>query len=147
GSSTALLSIYDTMQYIRPDVATWCIGMAASAAAVLLAAGAPGKRFALPHGTVLIHQPHGRVGGQSVDIEIHAREILRQRRVIEEILARHTGKAVEQIAKDTDRDFIMTATEAVAYGMVDEVVRSRKPVLAGAENLTVEPPSRNGGGA
>ncbi len=145
GSSTALLSIYDTMQYVRPAVATWCIGMAASAAAVLLAAGAPGKRFVLPHGTVLIHQPHGRVGGQSVDIEIHAREILRQRRVIEEILARHTGRGVEEIAKDTDRDFIMTAPEAVAYGMVDEVVASRKPVLAGAENLPVSEPSRNGG--
>lgn len=144
GSSTALLSIYDTMQYIRPDVATWCIGMAASAAAVILAAGAPGKRFVLPHGTVLIHQPHGRVGGQSVDIEIHAREILRQRKVIEEILARHTGKPPEQIAKDTDRDFIMTATDAVAYGMVDEVVASRKPRFASAENLPVAEPSRNG---
>ena len=146
GSSTALLSIYDTMQYVRPDVATWCIGMAASAAAVILAAGAPGKRFALPHGTVLIHQPHGRVGGQSVDIEIHAREILRQRKVIEDILARHTGKTAEQVSKDTDRDFIMTADEAVAYGMVDEVVTSRKPSSPRAQNLGAPAPSRNGDG-
>ena len=147
GANTALLSIYDTMQYIRPDVATWAIGMAASAAAVILSAGTPGKRFALPHATVLIHQPHGRIGGQALDIEIHAREVLRQRRLLEAILARHTGKSVEQISKDTDRDFIMTAQEAIAYGIVDEVVASRKPAkLAGPENLPVATPSRNGDG-
>ena len=144
GSSTALLSIYDTMQYVRPDVSTWCLGMAASAAAVILAAGAPGKRFALPHSSVLIHQPHGRVGGQALDIEIHAREILRQRRLLDEILARHTGQTVEKVSKDTDRDFIMTADEAKAYGMIDEVVTSKK-ILAGAEHLPAVSPSRNGG--
>ena len=147
GSNTALLSIYDTMQYVRPDVATWSIGMAASAAAVILAAGAPGKRFALPHSTVLIHQPHGRIGGQAMDIEIHAREVLRQRRLLEEILARHTGKSVDQISKDTDRDFIMTASEAVDYGIVDEVVRTRKHAYVGAENLPAVSPSRNGDSA
>ena len=146
GSNTSLLSIYDTMRYVRPDVATWAIGMAASAAAVILSAGTPGKRFALPHATVLIHQPHGRIGGQAMDIEIHAREVLRQRRLLEEILARHTGRSVEQISKDTDRDFIMTSQEAVAYGIVDEVVTSRKPVMAGAESLPVTTPSRNGSG-
>jgi ATP-dependent Clp protease, protease subunit len=146
GSNTSLLSIYDTMQYVRPNVATWAIGMAASAAAVILSAGTPGKRFALPHSTVLIHQPHGRIGGQSVDIEIHAREVLRQRKLLEEILGRHTGRSVEQISKDTDRDFIMTAQEAVAYGIVDEVVTSRKPVMAGAENLPPATPTRNGSG-
>jgi ATP-dependent Clp protease, protease subunit len=146
GSNTSLLSIYDTMQYVRPNVATWAIGMAASAAAVILSAGTPGKRFALPHATVLIHQPHGRIGGQALDIEIHAREVLRQRRLLEEILARHTGRSVEQISKDTDRDFIMTAQEAVAYGIVDEVVTSRKPAMAGAESLPAATPSRNGSG-
>ena len=146
GSNTALLSIYDTMQYVRPQVATWAIGMAASAAAVILSAGAPGKRFALPHSTVLIHQPHGRIGGQAMDIEIHAREVLRQRKLLEEILARHTGRDVEQISKDTDRDFIMTASEAVAYGIVDEVVASRKTVMAGADALPASTPARNGEG-
>jgi ATP-dependent Clp protease, protease subunit len=146
GSTLSLLSIYDTMQYVRPNVATWAIGMAASAAAVILSAGTPGKRFALPHATVLIHQPHGRIGGQAMDIEIHAREVLRQRRLLEEILARHTGRDVEQISKDTDRDFIMTAQEAVTYGIVDEVVTSRKPVMAGAESLPATTPSRNGSG-
>ena len=145
GSTTALLSIYDAMQYVRPDVATWCVGMAASAAAVILAAGAPGKRFALPHATVLIHQPHGQLGGQAVDIEIRAREILRHRRLLEEILARHTGQTVETIAKDTDRDRIMTAEEAKAYGLVDEVVASRKAVRLGSgDRLPPVEPGRNG---
>jgi ATP-dependent Clp protease protease subunit len=144
GSSTALLSIYDAMQYVRPDVSTWCIGMAASAAAVILAGGAGGKRFALPHSTVLIHQPHGQVGGQALDIEIRAREILRQRQVIDEILARHTGQPVSTIRADTDRDFIMTAQEAVAYGMVDEIVTSHTLRVAGTEGLRAPPATPNG---
>ena len=125
GDATALFAFYDTMRYVKPDVATYCVGQAASAAAVILAAGAPGKRFALPNARVLIHQPHGGMQGQSADLEIHAREILYQRRRVEEILAEHTGQPIEKIAADTDRDFIMRAEEARAYGMVDEVISSR----------------------
>jgi ATP-dependent Clp protease protease subunit len=125
GSITALLAMYDTMQYIKPDVSTIVMGQAASAAAVLLAAGAPGKRYGLPHSRVLIHQPSGGAGGQAVDIEIQAREILRYRRLLDEILADHTGQSVEKISKDSDRDFIMTAEEAKAYGIIDEVITSR----------------------
>ena len=125
GSITALFAIYDTMQYIKPDVSTLCMGQAASAAAVLLAAGAPGKRYALPHARILIHQPHGQAGGQAVDIEIQAKEILRYRRLLDEILAKHTGQELEKVSKDTDRDFIMTADEAKAYGIVDEIISSR----------------------
>jgi ATP-dependent Clp protease protease subunit len=121
GDLTALFAIYDTMQAIRPDVATWCLGQAASAAAVLLAAGAPGKRHALPSSRVLLHQPHGGVQGQSEDIKIHAVEIVRQRRLMEEILARHTGQTVEKVHEDLDRDFILMPQEAVAYGIVDHV--------------------------
>ena len=126
GSVTALLAIYDTMQYVKPDVATTCMGQAASAAAVLLAAGAPGKRLGLPHSRILIHQPSGGAEGQSVDIEIQAREIIRMRRMLDEILATHTGQDVEKIARDTDRDFIMTAEQAKEYGIIDEVISSRK---------------------
>jgi ATP-dependent Clp protease protease subunit len=122
GSSTALLGIYDAMQYVRPDVSTVCVGQAASAAAVLLASGASGKRFALPNARILMHQPHGELGGQAVDIDIHAREILRQRQLVDEILARHTGQPVERIHKDTDRDFILGAEEAREYGVVDHVM-------------------------
>jgi ATP-dependent Clp protease protease subunit len=125
GSVTALLAIYDTMQYIRPDVATICMGQAASAAAVLLAAGAKGKRYGLPHSRVLIHQPSGGAEGQSVDIEIQAREILRMRRMLDEILAAHTGQAVDKVGSDTDRDFIMTSNEAKAYGIIDDIIESR----------------------
>jgi len=134
GSVTALLGIYDTMQYIRPDVSTICLGWAASAAAVILAAGATGKRYALPHSTVVLHQPHGGAQGQSVDIDIQAREILRLRAVVDQLLARHTGQPVEQIARDTDRDFILDARRALEYGLVDEVLATRHgvPVLAGA---------------
>ena len=121
GDVTALFAIYDTMQAVRPDVATWCIGQAASAAAVLLAAGAPGKRHALPHARVLLHQPHGGMRGQSEDIRIHAEEIVRQRRLMEEILARHTGKPIERIHEDLDRDFILGPDDAKAYGVVDHV--------------------------
>jgi len=125
GSITALLAMYDTMQYIKPDVSTIVMGQAASAAAVLLASGARGKRYGLPHSRVLIHQPSGGAGGQAVDIEIQAREILRYRRLLDEILASHTGQPVERISKDSDRDFIMTAEEAKAYGIIDEVITSR----------------------
>ena len=125
GAVSALLCIYDTMQTLACDVSTWCTGYAASAAAVILAGGAPGKRFALPHTSVLIHQPHGQVGGQAVDIEIHAREILRQRAMVDEILANHTGKSLEQIKADTDRDFILSAPEAIEYGIIDHLVEPR----------------------
>jgi ATP-dependent Clp protease, protease subunit len=132
GSVTALLGIYDTMQYIRCDVSTTCLGQAASAAAVLLAAGTKGKRSALPHSTVVLHQPHGGAQGQSVDIDIQAREILRLRSLVDRILARHTGQEVERIARDTDRDFILDADAALAYGLVDEIITDRPalPTLA-----------------
>ncbi len=125
GLVTAGLAIYDTMQYIKPDVATICIGQCASMAAVLLAAGAPGKRFALPNSRVLIHQPLGGVQGQVADIEIGAREMLRTRHQLDEILAKHTGQAIEKIHADTDRDNIMTAEEAKSYGLVDHVYVQR----------------------
>jgi ATP-dependent Clp protease, protease subunit len=125
GEATALFALYDTLRYVKPDVATYCVGQAASAAAVILAAGTPGKRYALPNARVLIHQPHGGMQGQSTDLEIHAREILYQRRRMEEILAEHTGQPLEKIAADTDRDFIMRAEEAKAYGIVDEVISRR----------------------
>ena len=126
GSITALFAIYDTMQYIKPDVSTLCMGQAASAAAVLLGAGTKGKRYALPHARILIHQPHGQAGGQAVDIEIQAKEILRYRRLLDELLAKHTGQTLEKVSKDTDRDFIMTAEEAKAYGIVDEIITTRE---------------------
>ncbi|HCG99371.1 MAG: ATP-dependent Clp endopeptidase, proteolytic subunit ClpP [Candidatus Aquicultor primus] len=126
GVVTAALAMYDTMQYIKPDVSTICIGQAASAAALLLAAGAPNKRYALTNARVLIHQPHGGATGQAVDIEIQAKEILRTRKVLDEILAVHTGQTVEKVHDDTDRDYIMTAAEAKDYGIIDEVVTQRK---------------------
>jgi ATP-dependent Clp protease, protease subunit len=126
GSATALFAIYDTMQAIRPDVATWCVGQAASAGATLLASGTPGKRHALPNARVLLHQPHGGIEGQSEDIRIHADEIVRQRRRQEEILAAHTGQPIERIRADTDRDFILDAEAALAYGVVDHVVTDRR---------------------
>ena len=122
GDITALFAIYDTMRLVKNDIATWCYGQAASAAAVLLAAGAPGKRYALPHARILLHQPYGGVGGQATDIEIQAREILRMREMLEAILAEHTGQGLERIHKDTDRDFIMSASEAREYGIIDEVI-------------------------
>ena len=135
GEITGLFAIYDTMQFIKCDVHTICIGQAASAAAVLLAAGAHGKRFILPHSRVLIHQPHGGASGQAVDIEIQAKEIVRMRESLDQLLAYHTGQTVEKVAKDTDRDFIMSALEAKEYGIVDEVITSRElaslPVPAG----------------
>jgi ATP-dependent Clp protease, protease subunit len=125
GDFTGLLAIYDTMKYIKPDVSTFCFGQAASAAAVLLGAGAKGKRYALPHARVMLHQPWGGVGGQASDIEIQAREILRMRDLLNEMLSGDTGQSEDRIAKDTDRDFVMTAREAVDYGLVDEVITSR----------------------
>ena len=126
GSITALFAIYDTMEYIKNDVQTICMGQAASAAAVLLAAGTPGKRFALPHSRILLHQPSGGAEGQSVDIEIQAKEILRMRDLLNEILAEKTGKTPEQVDADTDRDFILDAEAAKAYGLVDEIISNRK---------------------
>ena len=126
GEITGLFAIYDTMQYIKPDVSTICIGQAASAAAVLLAAGTPGKRYALPHARILIHQPHGGASGQAVDIEIQAKEIIRMRELLDSILAHHTGQSVEKIAHDTDRDFIMSAPEAKEYGIVDDILTNRE---------------------
>jgi ATP-dependent Clp protease protease subunit len=126
GEITGLFAIYDTMQYIKPSVQTICVGQAASAAAVLLGAGAPGKRFALPHARILIHQPHGGASGQAVDIEIQAKEITRMRELLDRLLAHHTGQNVEKIAGDTDRDFIMSAPEAKEYGIIDEVITNRE---------------------
>ena len=127
GSFTSLMAIYDTMQYVRPDVQTVCLGQAASAAAVLLAAGTPGKRAALPNARVLIHQPAtGGVQGQVSDLEIQAKEIERMRKLMEETLSRHTGKTAEQVRIDTDRDKILTAQEAKEYGIVDQVFDYRK---------------------
>jgi ATP-dependent Clp protease, protease subunit len=125
GDITGLLAIYDTMKYIKPDVSTFCFGQAASAAAVLLGAGAKGKRYALPHARVLLHQPWGGVGGQASDIEIQAREILRMKEMINTMLSNDTGQTVERITKDTDRDYIIEAHEAVEYGLIDEVISAR----------------------
>ena len=134
GDITSLFAIYDTMQYIKPDVSTICMGQAASAAAVLVLAGTKGKRYALPHSRILLHQPHGGASGQAVDIEIQAKEITRYRKLLEELIAEHTGQPLEKVSKDTDRDYILTADEAVEYGVVDEVITSRKikPELATA---------------
>ncbi len=126
GIVTSTLAIYDTMQYVKADVSTICIGQAASGAALLLAAGAKGKRFALPHSRVLLHQPAGGASGQAVDIDIHAREILRLRDLLDNILAKHTGQPLEKIRADTDRDFIMTAYEARDYGIIDAVIERKE---------------------
>ena len=122
GDINALFAIYDTMSYIKPDIATICFGQAASAAAVLLAAGAPGKRLALPHARILIHQPYAGAQGQVSDLQIASAEIQRMKLALEELLAAHTGQTVEKISKDTDRDFVMTAQEAKDYGIIDEVI-------------------------
>ncbi len=139
GEMTALFAIYDTMQHVAPDVATTCVGQAASAAAVILAAGAPGKRAILPHARVLMHQPHGGVQGQSTDIEIAAREVAAQRGAMVDALARHTGQTRDQVERDIDRDFILRGEDAVAYGVVDYVLEQR--VLTAAATAT---PSTNG---
>ena len=138
GEMTALFAIYDTMLHVAPDVATTCVGQAASAAAVILAAGAPGKRSVLPHARVLMHQPHGGVQGQSTDIEIAAREVAAQRGAMVDALARHTGQTRERIERDIDRDFILRGDDAVAYGVVDYVLEQRTLVDA------LPAPSRNG---
>ncbi len=126
GDLTALFAIYDTMQYIKPELSTICFGQAASAAAVLLAAGATGKRLALPHARILLHQPWGSGGGQATDIEIQAKEILRMRDLLNGILAKHTGQPIERIEKDTDRDFVLEAEQAKEYGIIDEVITTRE---------------------
>ena len=129
GDITALFAIYDTMQFIKNDIATICLGQAASAAAVLLAAGTKGKRLALPHSRVLLHQPYGQVGyGQVTDLEIAAKEIMRMRDLLEEILANHTGQPIERIHADTDRDFVLEANEALDYGIIDDVISTRGAV-------------------
>jgi len=128
GSVTATMAIYDTMQILSCPVATYCVGLAASGGAVLLAGGAKGKRFVLPHAKVMIHQPYGQVGGQVSDIEIQADEIIKTRAVLNEILAHHTGQPIERIARDTDRDRYLSATESKEYGLVDEVL-TKPPVL------------------
>ncbi len=130
GSFTALTAIYDTMQFVRPDVMTICLGQAASAAAVLLAGGAKGKRYALEHARILIHQPYSEGGGQGSDIEIQAKEIMRMRSLLESMLAHHTTKSHEEITRDIERDKILTAAEAVEYGLIDQVLASRKASAA-----------------
>ena len=127
GSVTAGLAIYDTMQYIKPDVSTLCVGQAASMGALLLAAGATGKRFALPHARVMIHQPLGGAEGQASDIEIQAKEVLRIREQLNQILSQHTGQSLKKIAQDTDRDFFFSPEQALKYGLIDQVVENRGP--------------------
>jgi ATP-dependent Clp protease protease subunit len=136
GSVTSTLAIYDTMQFIDCPVATYCIGLAASGAAVLLAGGSKGRRFALPHAKIMIHQPYGQVGGQVSDIEIQAEEIVRSKQVINEILARHCNQPIERVAKDTERDRYLTAVQAKEYGLVDEVVGH----MPGSESKPPTPP-------
>ena len=128
GDITALFAIYDTMKYVSPDKSTFCFGQAASAAAVLLASGTRGKRFALPHARILLHQPYGGAAGQATDIELQAKEILRMRDMLNEMLAADTGQSIEKIQHDTDRDFIMSAAEARDYGVIDEVITSREAI-------------------
>ena len=125
GDVMAGLAVYDTMQYIKPDISTICLGQAASMGAVLLAAGAKGKRHALPHATLLIHQPMGGFRGQATDIEIHAKEILRKKEALNRLLSQHTGQPLEQVARDTERDYYMSAEEAKAYGLIDQVISER----------------------
>ena len=123
------LAIYDTMQYVKPDICTYCIGQAASMGALLLTAGAKGKRFALPHSRIMLHQPMGGFQGQATDIEIHAREILRLKEMLNGIISLHTGRSFDQIQTDTDRDFFMSSDEAKEYGVVDEVIHSAKKIV------------------
>jgi len=126
GSVTATLAIYDTMQYVKPDVATFCIGMAASGAAVLLAAGKKGKRFTLPNSEILLHQVMGEAGGQATEIEIAAKQIVRVKAQLNQILSKHTGQLISKVEKDTDRDFWLTPEEAKKYGLVDEIIKTKK---------------------
>ena len=126
GSVTAGLAIYDTMQYIKPDVATICMGQTTSMAALLLAAGAKGKRYGLPHARIMIHQPLGGAQGQATDIDIHAREILKTRETLNQILSKHTGQSIEKVSKDTERDYFMNSEEAKEYGIIDKVITTRE---------------------
>ena len=137
GAVTAGLGIYDTMQFIKPDISTICIGQAASMGALLLASGAADKRFCLPNSRVMIHQPLGGVSGQASDIEIHAKEILNMKQKLNEILARHTGKSIEQISEDTDRDNFLSAEEANQYGLVDKVIDKRSKVHSSVAQLPI----------
>lgn len=132
GSVTAGMSIYDTMQFIKPDVTTTCIGQAASMGAVLLAAGSKGKRFALPHARIMIHQPAGGMQGQAADIEIQAREMLRVKQILNEILVEHTGQALDKIEKDSDRDFFMSGEQAREYGLIDQVITNKGSLATGS---------------
>jgi ATP-dependent Clp protease, protease subunit len=132
GEITALFAIYDTMRFVKNDISTFCYGQAASAAAVLLAAGTRDKRFALPHARVLLHQPYGGAAGQATDIELQAKEILRMRDLLNEMIASDTGQSLEKVAKDTDRDFVMSAEEAKEYGLIDEVITTREPASVAA---------------
>ncbi|EKP94916.1 ATP-dependent Clp endopeptidase proteolytic subunit ClpP [Thermaerobacter subterraneus] len=125
GSVDSGLAIYDTMQHIKPDVATYCVGLAASMGAILLAGGTKGKRYALPHSRIMIHQPHSQVGGTAADVKIYADQLLKLRQVANEILAKHTGQPLERIERDTERDFFMTAEEAKEYGIIDHVLEPR----------------------
>jgi ATP-dependent Clp protease protease subunit len=125
GDINAMFAIYDTMSYIRPDINTICLGQAASAAAVLLAAGTPGKRLALPHSRVIIHQPYSGAQGQASDVELAAKEIMRLKAALEGVLSRHTGQTIEKIQADTDRDFVMTSEQAKEYGIIDEILTPR----------------------
>src|SRR6202008_2727040 len=126
GDITALFAIYDTMKFVKNDISTFCYGQAASAAAVILAGGSSGKRFALPPARILIHQPYGGAAGQAADIEIQAKEIMRMRDLLNQMVAADTGQSVERVARDTDRDFIMSAAEAAVYGIIDEVISTRE---------------------
>ena len=135
GSVTAGLAIYDTMQFVKPSVSTLCVGQAASMGAVLLAAGAKGRRYALPHSRIMIHQLSGGFEGQAADIEIQAREALRLREILNNILTNHTGQGLKRIEKDTERDFFMHATQAVEYGVIDEVIANRPGKVGGADNI------------
>ncbi|HDS16382.1 MAG TPA: ATP-dependent Clp endopeptidase proteolytic subunit ClpP [Proteobacteria bacterium] len=131
GSVTAGLAIYDTMQFVKPDITAICVGQAASMGALLLASGTAGKRYALPHARIMLHQPMGGFSGQASDIDIHAREILRLKEDLNEILRRHTGQALERLQNDTDRDFFMSSEQAVAYGVIDQVIKNRLPAVEG----------------
>jgi ATP-dependent Clp protease protease subunit len=137
GSVTAGMAIYDTIQHIKSEVITICVGLAASMGAFLLAAGAPGKRLALPHARIMIHQPLGGTRGQASDIEIEAREVIRIKHALNEMLAKHTGKSLEQIEKDTDRDYFMSAQEAMEYGLIDRVIEERAQAVEGAAQGSV----------
>jgi ATP-dependent Clp protease protease subunit len=132
------MAIYDTMQYVRPDISTICLGQAASMGAWLLAAGKKGKRMALPNAQIMIHQPMGGISGQATDIDIHAREILKLRAKMNVILAGHTGKSIEEIARDTERDYHLSGEEALAYGLIDRVVREREAAPSGSGNGNAE---------